>query len=82
MFEKCWFYLLQRKPFKNDEKWKNFDENFCLEAFGHEGKQQNKKAKVNFKIHDVIYWETNKIQNTHCAVSQEVKTIRQRSWVS
>ena len=40
------------------------------------------KAKVNFKIHDVIYWETNKIQNTHCAVSQEVKTIRQQSWVS
>ena len=34
--------------------------------FGHAGKQLDKKAKVNFKIYDVTYWETNDY-NKHIA---------------
>ena len=33
--------------------------NFCLDFFGHVGKRFDKKANVNFKIYDVIKWETN-----------------------
>ena len=40
--------------------------NFCPDFFGHVGKRFDKKAKVNFKIYDVINWETNKY-NTHIA---------------
>ena len=33
--------------------------NFCPNFFGHVGKSLDKKAEVNFKNYDVIYWETN-----------------------
>ena len=33
--------------------------NFCLDFFGHVEERLNKKAKVIFKIYDVIYWEIN-----------------------
>ena len=40
--------------------------NFCPDFFGHVGKQLDEKAKVNFKIYDVINCETNNY-NTHIA---------------
>ena len=56
------FYLLQRKPFKNKEKyfctssWKLFSYlsslNFCLDFFSHVGKLLDKKTKVNFKTYE------------------------------
>ena len=39
--------------------------NFCPDFFGYEGKRLDKKAKINFKIYDVISWGTN--DNTHIA---------------
>ena len=43
----------------------------------HAGERLRKKAKINFKIFDVINWETNNY-NIHIAFkSQEVKAIRQ-----
>ena len=38
--------------------------------FGYVGKWLNKKAKVTFKIYDVIYWEPNNC-NTH--IVQDLK---------
>ena len=38
--------------------------NFCPGFFGSVGKWFDKKAKVSFKIYDVIIWETNN-SNTH-----------------
>ena len=38
--------------------------NFCPEFFNHVEKWLSKKAKDNFKINDVINWETNNY-NTH-----------------
>ena len=32
---------------------------FCSDFIGHAGKQLDKKAKVNFKIDAVFYWELN-----------------------
>ena len=32
---------------------------FLFSRFGHEGKQLDKKDKVNFKIHDIRKWITN-----------------------
>lgn len=32
---------------------------FWSDFFGHVGKQLDKKARVDFKIHGVINWETN-----------------------
>ena len=46
-----------------------------LSLFGHEDKRLDQKAKVNFKIFDVINWETNNY-NTHFPISQKVKVIR------
>ena len=40
--------------------------NFCRDFFGHVGKRLDKKAKVIFKIYNVINWETNNY-NTHIA---------------
>ena len=37
---------------------------FCLDFFGHLGKLLDKKARVDFKIHDVLNCETNHY-NTH-----------------
>ena len=39
---------------------------FLPDLFDHEGKRLDKKAMINFKIHDVTYWETNN-PNTHVA---------------
>ena len=39
---------------------------FCHEIFGQIRKRLGNKAKFNFKIYDVIYWETNNY-NTHIA---------------
>ena len=36
----------------------------CLEFFGHVGKLLDKKAKLNFKIYDIINWKTNSY-NSH-----------------
>ena len=30
--------------------------NFCTDFFGHVGKRLDKKAKLNFKVHDVTDW--------------------------
>ena len=40
--------------------------NFCLDIFGQAGKRLDKKAKVNFKIYNVIIWVTN-YYNTNIA---------------
>ena len=45
---------------------------FLSRFFGHAGKRLDKKAKVNFKIYDVIYWETSKY-NTHIPQYLKVK---------
>ena len=50
---------------------------FCLDIFGYVAKQLDKKAKVDFKIYDVINWETNNYK-----ISQELKAIIQWSLVS
>ena len=48
--------------------------NFYLDFFGHIGKRLNKKAQVNFKVHDVIYyWETT---NYNAHVAQYLKKSR------
>ena len=49
------------KPLKNDEKSFLFLRylNFCLNFFGHVGKRLDKKAKVYFRIYDVINREAN-----------------------
>ena len=39
---------------------------FCYEIFDHIRKRLGNKGKFNFKIYDVIYWETNNY-NTHIA---------------
>ena len=39
---------------------------FWTQLFGHVGKTAWLKNKVNFKIHDIIAWFTNKC-NTHTA---------------
>ena len=39
---------------------------FFPDIFGHAGKRLDKKATVNFKIYDIINWETNNY-NTHTA---------------
>ena len=39
---------------------------FCPNFCGHVGKRCDKKAKVNFKIYDVINWKTTNY-NTHIA---------------
>ena len=39
---------------------------FCPDFFGHAEKRPDKNAKVNFKLNDVTYWETNNY-NTHVA---------------
>ena len=38
--------------------------NFWLDIFSHVRKQLDKKAKVNFKIHDVTIWKANS-NNAH-----------------
>ena len=48
---------------------------FCPDFFGHLEKRLDKKAKVDFKIHDAISWERNNY-NTH------IKLIRQWNLVS
>ena len=40
--------------------------NFSLFSFSNVKKRLDKKAKVNFKIHDFMYWETNNL-STHIA---------------
>ena len=50
--------------------------NFCPDIFGHVGKRLDEKAKANFKIYDVINFETNSY-NTYCSISQEEKTVKQ-----
>ena len=32
---------------------------FLIRIFGHVGKRLDNKAKINFKIYDVTYWNTN-----------------------
>ena len=45
---------------------------FCPDFFLHVGKWLDKKDQFNFKIFDLIYWETNDYKfNSH-----ELKTIR------
>ena len=39
---------------------------FCPDIFGHVEKRLDKRAKVTFKIYDVINWEINN-NNTHNA---------------
>ena len=50
--------------------------NFCLDFFVHVGKRLYKKAKVNFRIYDVITGKQY-LQYTLYTISQEVMTIRQ-----
>ena len=74
--KKSWFYLLQWKPFKNDEKSFFFQVKssivlflrwlFCPDSCGLAGKRLDKKGKVNLKIYDVTDWETNNY-NIHVA---------------
>ena len=45
-------------------------------------KRLNKKAKVNFKIYDVINSEKIRVRYTYCPVYQKVKAIRQLNLVS
>ena len=40
--------------------------NFCPDCCGLTEKQLDKKANANFKIHDIIHWETNNC-NTYIA---------------
>ena len=44
--------------------------NFCPGFFRSVGKWFDKKAKVSFKIYDVIIWETNN-SNTHVQYLQK-----------
>ena len=46
--------------------------NFCLDIFGQVGKRLDKKAKVNFKIYNVIIWVTN-YYNTNIAKNLKCK---------
>ena len=69
--------------------------NFCRDIFGRVAKQLDKKAKFNFKIYDVINWETNnwntlytylkfkiyRLQYAYYPISQEVKEIEQLNLV-
>ena len=41
--------------------------NFCPDFLGHVGKRLDKKAKVNFKIYDVINRDANNYNNTDIA---------------
>ena len=51
--------------------------NVCSDFLGHVEKQLYKKAKLDFKIYNVINWETNNY-NTHIShISREVRAIRQ-----
>ena len=63
--KKIFYYLLQWKPFKNNEKYLPFHV-FVLEIFsflswlfGYVGERFDEKAKVDFKIHDAIDWTKN-----------------------
>ena len=44
---------------------------FCPDFFGHVGKRFGKKANVNFKIYDVINWETSYKSN----IAQYLKSV-------
>ena len=74
-FQKICFYLLQWKPFENDEKCflVHVTALFVLEVypsmswlFGCLEKRFDKVAMVNFKIYDVTIWTSNNY-NTHIA---------------
>ena len=43
--------------------------NFCPKCFDRVGKRLHKKAKVNFKIYDVMNWE-GKLQQTRPNISR------------
>ena len=47
---------------------------FLSLLFGHAEKQPNKKAKFNFKIHDIADWET---KNYNAHIAQYLKKYRQ-----
>ena len=65
--------MLERNSFKNDAKCFEFLRylSFCPDFCGHAGKRLDKKAKVDFKIYDIIDWIANNY-NTH-TLSQDVK---------
>ena len=39
--------------------------NFCSDFYGHVGKLFDEKAKVNSKMYDITYWQTNNYNNIH-----------------
>ena len=55
--------------------------NFCPKCFDRVGKWLHKKAKVNFKIYDVMNWEGNSY-NRHGPISQELEAITKINFVS
>ena len=59
--------MLFVNPFKKAFSFLTFL-SFCLDILGHLGKWLDKKVKVNFKMYDVMNWETN--NNSKHSISQ------------
>ena len=56
-----------------------FSRHLNLEFIGNVEKRLVQKDEVNFKVYDVTSLQQSKqLQYTFCAISQEVKTIRQK----
>ena len=81
---KSFFFFFQWKPFENYEKkifyfrlkrsFSSYNICFCSYLSGHIRNWLDKKDKVNFKIDDLIYWETDNY-NTHTAQHSRNKDI-------
>ena len=65
---KWWKIFLAISPKRLFSFWRCLK--FCSDFFGHVGKWPDKKYKVNFKIYDVIQWETN---NYNTFIAQYLK---------
>ena len=50
--------------------------NFCPQFLGHVEKELDKKAKVNFKIYDIITSLSKQLQYKYCLTSKKLKAIR------
>ena len=51
---------------------------FFPEFFGYAGKRLDNQTKVNFKIHDVINWESNNGKVSNISRSKDIQTIKFR----
>ena len=65
---KWWKIYLAISPKRPFSFWRRLK--FCSDLFGHVGKWPDKKDKFNFKIYDVIQWETN---NYNTFIAQYLK---------